>query len=108
MRNSFTGLVRVNEYFKNLKHEQVKGWKMLCFFLIIVDMFVIYWYFDLKKLGIAFLIVFMSFTAYILILEQKFIKETRKTKKKKADKGLYETLQIAIPKKEDFWDDKAY
>jgi hypothetical protein len=77
------------EYIKSLNRKQLESWKYFTFFIIVADIFGLYWFLNLKKLGIALLFIVMGFLTLILILEGKIPPKTKKIEEhsKKNEKG---------------------
>lgn len=76
---------------KSLNRQEISAYKNMLFFLIIVDMFAVYWWLGLKKLGIASMFVFLVFLAFILFLERDLPLEKKKMiQPKKEDKKMQE------------------
>jgi len=59
------------EKIQTLELKTLEGIKYFLFGVIVVDLFGIYWYFELKKLGIALLMVTIVCLSLILILEKR-------------------------------------
>jgi len=57
---------------KGLDQETLVALKYMIFIFVVADLFGIYWYFNLKKLGSAFLMVLIVALAIILILERRY------------------------------------
>jgi len=55
---------------KALKEKDLEAIRYSLFFLIVVDLFGIYWFLEAKKLGIALLMVIIMFLVVILMLER--------------------------------------
>jgi len=79
--------------FKSYDYETLESMKTGIIFAIVIDLFGIYWYFNLKTLGGALLVFFIVFLVIILLLERKL--PTPKTSKtqlnKMEDKKMEET-----------------
>ena len=71
---------------KEFDYETLEIFKYLCFGLIVVDLFGIYYYMGWKQLGGAILIVTISFLAVILVLMR-----SKEPKKKKEVKNMEKT-----------------
>lgn len=53
---------------KNLSYKDVKAWRTLIIVLVCLDLFGIYWYLGMKKLGGALLIVMIFGLVFLLLL----------------------------------------
>jgi len=69
--------------FKSYDYETLEAMKTGIIFAIVIDLFGIYWYFDLKTLGGALLVFFIVFLVIILLLEKELpIPKNKQLKKK--------------------------
>ena len=57
---------------KELDQEELKGWRMVIIFFIVINMFLFYWYMEWKKFSIAVMVVSLIALAIILMLERKY------------------------------------
>jgi len=71
--------------FESWSYEQLKSMKYFLFFIIVADIFGIYWYFGLKKLGIAILLVSMILLGIIFFYETKKAPPEPKQEKRPKD-----------------------
>jgi len=55
---------------KSLPYETLENYKYIIIVFLVADLFGIYWYFNLKKLGIALMIVCLIALGVILFLER--------------------------------------
>ncbi len=76
--NIFNNVRNVIEKAKGLKAKELESYKFTLFFVIIADLFGIYWYLKMKSLGMAIMIFSMMALSVILILERNLPIETKK------------------------------
>jgi len=101
---------RTVENAKRLSLKELESLRYLMMLIIVGDLFGIYWYFGLKKLGGAILIVSIVILATILMLErrnkEKMTEEKTKTEEKedKEDKPSEDPLKVdlGLPSPEEF------
>jgi len=71
---------------KSLDKEELEVLRYFVFGVILVNIFGIYWYFGLKRLGMAFLMVALVFLGIIILLERRCWDNMSKKEKKEAEK----------------------
>lgn len=64
-------LKNIIKMFKSMSSEEVQVYKYLLMVLLIFDLVGLYWYLNLKALGIACMLVIMGFIAVFLLLEKQ-------------------------------------
>ena len=86
----------------NLK--ELKTWKNYLFFAICVDIFGVYWFLHLRKLGIALLIIFLLILGFIMYLENQLPRESKKLyPKKPKDEPPYDfTVDLGLGSPEEY------
>ena len=113
-------LMNIIEMFKKMSPEEIQIYKYLLMVLLIFDLVGVYWYFNLKSLGVALMLVIMAFLAVFLFLERELeggdikmdekerenlenqLKEIDKKKKEiEAKLGQEEYLDLGKDKEED-------
>ena len=72
---------------QSMNEKDLAAWRYLIMFVIVADLFGVYWYFELKKLGMAILIVSIIFLVIILLLERG-LPEKEKEESKEIKKGM--------------------
>ena len=72
LKENFNNLL---EKAKGLDRKQLNTYRMSLFFLICADIFGLYWFLHMKKLGMMLLIIFLAALGIILYLESKLPKE---------------------------------
>ncbi len=63
-------LKNIIDMFKRMTLQEIQMYKYTLMALLVVDLIGIYWYFQLKALGIALMLVIMGFLAVFLFLEK--------------------------------------
>lgn len=111
IKENFNNLL---EKAKKLTRKQINTYRTTLFFLICADIFGLYWYLHLKKVGMMLLIVFLACLGVILFLESRLPKEKIKvsTKSKKEVKKMEnemneqeeEGFSFGLPDAEEFND----
>jgi len=86
---------------KELDTESLEAIKYSIFVFIVADLFGVFWYFKLKKLGMALLIVFMILLTLILILERRKREEMDEDKKKRKEEIKKELKELEEEEKKD-------
>jgi len=79
--NLFESWKGIIEKAQSMKEKDLAAWKFLLMVVIVADLFGVYYYLELKKLGMAVLIVAVIFLAIILFLEGKLPKEAQEISK---------------------------
>jgi len=101
--------------FKDMDLKTLKSYKVLLFMVVIGDIFGVYWYFELKKLGMAILIVSLVLLGIIVFFEREKTpikarkpierrlqtKMTEETKKEEKEKESEEDKDEEEEKEED-------
>ena len=99
------------ERFRQMDLKTVQGYRYLFTFLLVVDLFGLFWFLSLKKVGIILFIVCVIFIGFFSILERTLMSEMpieqyRKMKKLqrkvKENKERYTPLDLGIGQIDDF------
>lgn len=86
----------------NMSLENLSSMRSMMFLIVLADVFGIYWYLELKRLGIALLIVSMVFLSIILIAERrKMVKKMDEQEEKLFEKKEKPDDKPKKDKKED-------
>jgi len=90
MLDKIKGVIKT---FNQMSLEDIRAYKIVCIVLVVADLFGIYWYLGLKKLGIALLMVVIAFLAVFLYLErEKSPDEPRDTSHSKPSPKFHEIM----------------
>ena len=98
--------------FKSWDVETLEGMRYGMFGFLLVDIFGVYWFLKLKRLGIALFLVAILFLTIILLLERRLnnmeqtesptIEEEEEKKDKPKDKEEDESLNFGLPSSEEY------
>ena len=88
--------------FKSFDYETLEAMKTGIIFAIVIDLFGIYWYFNLKTLGGALLVFFIVFLVIILLLEKGLPLPKNKQLKKKIQLNKMEDKKMEETGKNDY------
>ena len=75
-----TKLGRAINTIKQWDYDTLEGVKYLLMISIVVDLFGIYWWLELKRLGITLIVLIMVFLAFTIIMQSRLIKSTKEVK----------------------------
>jgi len=93
-------LETTNKNLQKLTYKELTIAKNFMIFLVVVDLFLVFWYLGLKKLGMALLIVFLIIFAVILFL----LKSKEPDKPKKMGKSIIPAKKEDKKKMEDIFE----
>lgn len=103
LKENFNNLM---EKASGLNKKQLNTYRISLFFLICADIFGLYWFLHMKKLGIMLLIIFLAALGIVLYLESKLPKENspvpNKPKKKEIKPQTKEGFNLDFPDSEEF------
>ena len=63
--------IRIRRYLEGLDAESISAYKSITIFLVVVDMFGVYWWLGAKKLGIALILMLIGVLTIFLLLERR-------------------------------------
>lgn len=94
------------KFFREMSLENLEGFRFLLIILLIVDLIGVVWYLELKKFGIAIMIVILIFMGIILFYERrKYDKMPKKKKDKSTDEekeDKEEELDFGLPDPDEY------
>jgi len=100
--NLLENLKNIIEKAKEMSAKDLEAWRYSIMFLVVVDMFGVFWYLGLKRLGIAIMIFLVLALAVILLLERRLpTQENQKEAKMSEEKPEEKKKEEEEEKEED-------
>lgn len=89
--------------FKEMDLETIQMWKWASIVLVVINIFGVYWYLQLRQLGIALMVVILGFFTIFLILESR--KAHNDAKEEIEEENKKKSFEEIFPKKKNSKED---